>query len=436
MGTTTGRSTAPHPHGASYRLRAAGWMHAWLVGAFFLAGCAGRNDAVPSIGSATPPPAGYVVMVSFDGFRYDYLDRGLTPVLDSLARTGVRADGLLPVMPTKTFPNHYAIATGMYSEEHRLTANTFRDPDLGLYTPADRTTVEDGRWYGGEPIWVAARRQGLRTASMFWVGTEADVQGVRPDIWHPFDEDVAPDARVDSVLAWLQLPAAERPRLLTTYFEFTDNAGSWHGPESPEADSAIAHADAVMGRLMRGIRALPHGDSVAVIVVSDHGMADVRGAVFLDEHDVSLDGVHAMFQGPFTTIYADGDTARMELLRAQLEPVPHIRTWYRSDLPREWRWSDPRLGDLIVIAEPGWVIGRTRQVLPPGAHGWSPAMREMQAIFIASGAGVRKGSRIPAFRNVHIHAFVAALLGISPGSGSAGPGPLTDQLERPHAARR
>ena len=392
---------------------------------------------MPSGSTATAPPAGYVVMVSFDGFRYDYLDRGLTPVLDSLARAGVRADGLIPVMPTKTFPNHYAIATGMYSADHRLTANTFRDPDLGLYSPADRTTVEDGRWYGGEPIWVAAGRQGLRTASMFWVGSEADVQGVRPDIWHPFDEDVAADARVDSVLAWLRMPVADRPRLLTTYFEFTDNAGSWYGPESPEADSAIARADAVMGRLVRGIRSLPHGDSVAVIVVSDHGMADVRGAVFLDEHDVSLDGVHAMFQGPFVTIYAAGDSARMNLLRAQLAGVPHTRTWDRSDLPHEWHWSDPRLGDLIVVAETGWVIGRTRQDRPPGAHGWPPTMQEMQAVFIASGAGVRQGSRIPAFRNVHIHAFIAALLGIRPGRGSAGPGPLADQLQsRPAAAHR
>ena len=416
-------------------------MRAGLVGACLFAGCAGRNDAVPSAdttrGEAPPSPAGYVIMVSFDGFRYDYLDRGLTPVLDSLARAGVRADGLIPVMPTKTFPNHYAIATGMYSAEHRLAANTFLDADLGLYTPADRTTVEDGRWYGGEPIWVAARRQGLRTASMFWVGSEADVQGVRPDIWHPFNERVAPDARVDSVLAWLSLPAAERPRLLTTYFEFTDNAGSWHGPESVEADSAIARADAVMGRLVRGIRSLPHGDSVAVIVVSDHGMADVRGAVFLDEHDVSLEGVRAMFQGPFATIYADGDSARMAALRAQLDGVPHTRTWDRSDLPREWQWSDPRLGDLIVVAEPGWVIGRTRQNRPPGAHGWPPTMQEMQAIFVASGAGVRKGSRIPAFRNVHIHAYVAALLGIRPGLRSAGPGPLADQLEpQPATVRR
>jgi predicted AlkP superfamily pyrophosphatase or phosphodiesterase len=263
---------------------------------------------------------------------------------------------------------------------------------------------------------------------MFWVGSEADVQGVRPDIWHPFDEAVAPAARVDSVLAWLSLPPAQRPRLLTTYFEFTDAAGSRSGPDSPAADSAIARADRMMARLVRGIRMLPHADSVTLLVVSDHGMANVRGAVFLIEHDVALDGVQALFQGPFATFYAEGDSARMRALRAQLARVPHTRTYERNDLPPEWHWSDPRLGDLILVAEPGWLIGWSRHSLIAGAHGWPPSMQDMQGIFIASGPGVRRGARMPAFENVHIHAFIAALLGIRRGGGSAGPGPLADHL--------
>jgi predicted AlkP superfamily pyrophosphatase or phosphodiesterase len=366
--------------------------------------------------------------VSFDGFRFDYLDRGLTPVLDSLARAGVRADGLIPVMPTKTFPNHYAIATGMYSSQHRLVANVFRDEELGIYSPADRSTVENGAWYAGEPAWVVAQRQGLRTASMFWVGTEADVLGVRPDIWHRFDAAVTAAARVDSVLAWLRLPPEQRPRLLTLYFDFTDNAGSSSGPDSPEADSAIARADRLVGRLVRGTLALPHADSVAFLVMSDHGMAHVRDAVFLDELGVSLDGVEAMFQGPFVTFYLDGDSARMDTLRAALQRVPHTNTYERNELPAAWHWSDPRLGDLITVAEPGWLIARARHPLPAGAHGWPPTMHEMHGVFVASGAGVAAGGRIPAFENVHIHAFVAALLGMAPGSRAADAGPLGDHV--------
>src|SRR5512138_1843541 len=186
--------------------------------------------------SATPAPRHatddrYVVLVSFDGFRSDYLDRGLTPVLDSLAGAGVRADSMLPVQPAKTFPNHYTIATGLYPGEHGIVANTFYDAERDAwYSPANRAAVEDGTWYRGEPIWVTAQRQGLRTGTMFWIGSEADVGGVRPNYWKRFDATMPGEARVDTVLSWLRLPATERPRLLTLYFEFTDDAGSRYGP--------------------------------------------------------------------------------------------------------------------------------------------------------------------------------------------------------------
>lgn len=375
-------------------------------------------------------PAGYVVLVSFDGFRHDYLDRGLTPVLDSLARAGVRADGLVPVMPTKTFPSHYSMATGMHPEAHGLVANVFRDAVLGTYSPADRRTVEDGAWYGGEPIWVAAHRQGVRTASMFWVGTEAAVLGVRPDRWHRFDAALPATARVDSVLAWLALPARERPRLVTLYFDFTDTAGSLAGPDSPQADSAIAEADRLVTRLVRGLRPLPHADRIALVVLSDHGMATVRGGVFLDEHDVPLDGVDALFHGPFATFHLAGDSGRIRALQAALARVPRTRSYLRAELPAEWRWSHPRLGDLVLVADPGWMIAPRRGRLPAGAHGWPPSMPEMHAPFVASGAGVAAGRRLPALPAVHVHAFVAALLGIEPGAGSESVGPLRDALAR------
>jgi hypothetical protein len=255
---------------------------------------------------------------------------------------------------------------------------------------------------------------------------------VQPEIWHRFDAAVEPEARVDSVLAWLGLPPAERPRLLTLYFDFTDNAGTWHGPDSPEADSAVARADRMMGRLVHGMRALPHGDSIALLVMSDHGMANVQGAVSLDEHDVSLDGVEALFQGPFVTFYAGGDSARIRSLRAQLERVPHTHTYERRYLPPEWHWSDPRVGDLVMVSDPGWLIMRTRAAFPAGAHGWPPTLRDMHGLFIASGAGVPSGEHIQPLPNVHIHAYVAALLGIAPGAGSADAGPLARHVRPAH----
>jgi len=360
----------------------------------------------------------YVVLVSFDGFRSDYLERGLTPVLDSLARAGVRADSMMPVQPAKTFPNHYTIATGLYPGEHGIVANTFYDAERDAwYSPANRAAVEDGSWYRGEPIWVTAQRQGLRTGTMFWIGSEADVGGVRPNYWKRFDAAMPDETRVDTVLAWLRLPAAQRPRLLTLYFEMTDDAGSRYGPSSPEANAAIARADSMVRRLIDGTRTLPFADRINYVVVSDHGMADTRDAVFLAEHIDTL-GVRFVTHGPFAFLYLDGDSARIDSMRAALRTMPHVQALARDELPAGWHWNDPRTGDLVLIAEPYWQIGRGRIPLRPhGAHGWPPGTPGMAGIFLASGPNVRAAGRIPAFRNVHVYPFLAGLLGIEAARG-------------------
>lgn len=368
--------------------------------------------------SATPTPRHatddrYVVLVSFDGFRSDYLDRGLTPVLDSLAGAGVRADSMLPVQPAKTFPNHYTIATGLYPGEHGIVANTFYDAERAAwYSPANRAAVEDGTWYRGEPIWVTAQRQGLRTGTMFWIGSEADVGGVRPNYWKRFDAAMPDEARVDTVLSWLRLPDAQRPRLLTLYFEMTDDAGSRYGPSSPEANAAVARADSMLGRLINGARTLPFADRINYVVVSDHGMADTRDAVFLAEH-IDTVGLRFATHGPFAFLYLDGSSARIDSMRAALRDMPHVQALKRDELPAEWHWNDPRMGDLVLIAEPYWQIGRGRIPLRPhGAHGWPSDTPGMAGIFLASGPNVRAAGRIPAFRSVHVHPFLAGLLGI------------------------
>ncbi len=380
---------------------------------FLLAAC-GSAPARPE----APAPDRYLVLVSFDGFRHDYLDRGLTPTLDSLAGAGIRADALLPAQPSKTFPNHYTIATGLYPGEHGIVANAFYDPARGeWYSPADRATVEDGSWYRGEPIWVVAQRQGLRSGTMFWVGSEADVAGVRPTYWKRFDAAMPDEARVDTVLAWLRLPDAARPRLLTLYFELTDDAGSRHGPSSPQASAAIARADSMVRRLLAGTRALPFADRINYVIVSDHGMADTRNAVFLAEH-IDTTGLRFVTHGAFAFVYLDGDSARMGAVRTALAGMPHVRVYERSELPAAWHWTDPRLGDLVLVAEPYWQIGRGRMPVPPhGAHGWPPGTPGMGGIFVASGPNVRPVGRVPAFANVHVHPFLAALLGIEPARG-------------------
>ncbi|HEY8380022.1 MAG TPA: ectonucleotide pyrophosphatase/phosphodiesterase [Nannocystis sp.] len=363
----------------------------------------------------------YVVVVSFDGFRYDYLDRYDVPNFDRLARRGVRADGLIPVFPSKTFPNHYAIATGMYTEKHRLVDNNFYDPEFdAVYRLADRAAVQDGRWYGGEPIWVTAEIQGMVTAAYFFVGTEAPIGGVRPTEYRVYDGSVPNDARVDQALEWLRRPAAERPHLVMLYFSVVDDAGHAFGPDSPEVEQAVAEADRVLGRLLDGVETLEIADEVYVVIVSDHGMEAVSAerAEYLEDV-ISLDGIRLMAGGPYLTLWVDGDSARVREIEAALNAgLRHARAYRRAAMPERWRYAgSPRVGDLIVLAEPGHQVAGSRRypARGGGAHGYDPATApNMQGIFLAAGPAIRPGVRIPAFENVHLYPFIAHLLGLRP----------------------
>ena len=193
----------------------------------------------------------YVLLVSMDGFRADYLEKTYTPNFDNMSKNGIRSEGLIPVFISKTFPNHYSIATGMYPENHGLIANSFYASDLDkFYSIRDRKSVEDGDFYGGEPIWVTAERQGVKTASYFWVGTEAAIAGVHPSIWKRYDQKVPFDDRIDSVMTWFSLPKSNRPRLVMLYFHEPDWTGHKYGPSSDETIDQIQKMDDIMGTIM------------------------------------------------------------------------------------------------------------------------------------------------------------------------------------------
>jgi len=215
-----------------------------------------------------------LILVSIDGYRADYLDRGHSPVLAALAAGGVRAKGMRPVFPSLTYPNHYTLATGLYPDQHGVVNNTMHDPVLGNFSPSNRAANTDGRWWDrAEPIWVTAQKQGLRTASVFYPGTQAEIRGVRPAYWQLFDSSVPPDDRVDQVLTWLDLPPDQRPRFVSLYFEQVDVAGHNYGPDSLQVDEAMVTVDAALGRLVAGLRQRNVFDTTNLIILSDHGMS-------------------------------------------------------------------------------------------------------------------------------------------------------------------
>jgi len=362
--------------------------------------------------------APYVVLVSFDGFRYDYQDMYATPAFDRVAAAGVRADRMVPVFPSKTFPNHYSIATGMYAETHGLVGNTFWDPDRGAtYSIGDREVVEDGSWYGGEPIWVTAERQGMVAASYFFVGSEADVGGVRPSYWHRYDGSVPNETRVDAVLDWLAMPLESRPHMITLYFSDTDDAGHRYGPESAEIATTVAKVDADLGRLLDGIEGLPHGDQVYVVLVSDHGML-VADATKADVVDPSLfPGVRFVELGPYGSVFVDeGGAARAVQVRDSLQDMlPGHGVYLRADVPERLHYSaNPRIGDIVLVAAAEHTIVEPDRVPSSDyyTHGWDNQTDEMGAVFLAVGPGIAPRQRIEAFESVHVYPFIAHVLGL------------------------
>jgi predicted AlkP superfamily pyrophosphatase or phosphodiesterase len=377
-----------------------------------------RSASSAAASSASRP---YVVLVSFDALRHDYLDRFPAPAFASVAARGVRASAMIPSFPSKTFPNHYTIATGLYPGDHGIVGNTFFDPARkAWYRNTDPKTVRDSSWYGGEPIWVTAEHNGVKSGVYFWTGSEAAIEGVRPTYWVPYNAKVPNAQRVDDVMAWLRKPAADRPHLVLLYFSEVDDTTHKHGPDAPETALAVASVDRALRRLLDSLAATPLGDSTNVVLVSDHGMAQIPPTQVIAVADLlargGVDTTHMEISdnGPTMSLWFHGDSARMHRARTALDAgMQHARSYLRSETPARWHVRDnPRAGDLMLVAEEGWILQRRSSDKPPtlGAHGYDPVLPDMQGIFLAEGPGVRPAGTIAAFENVNVYPFLAALL--------------------------
>lgn len=373
-----------------------------------------------------------VILVSFDGWRWDYHTKAPTPNLRRLMARGVRADGLIPSFPSKTFPNHYTIATGLYPGHHGIVANNIKDPQTGrLLTLSKREEIRDPMWWGGEPIWVTAERARQRTAAMFWPGTEAPIMGVRPAYWAPYDEKYPAADRVDRVLQWLDLPAAERPTFITLYFEDTDTAGHNSGPDSRAVREAIMRADGYLGRLVRGLEDRALLDGVNIVVVSDHGMSATSASrvVVLDDY-VSLDDVEVVDINPTLGLFPRPGRGEA-VYRALATAHPRLKVFRRESTPERWRYRDhPRIPPIVGVADEGWQVMRRSTVAEiamgraraeRGQHGYDPRLTSMRGVFVAAGPAFRRGVRVRPFENVHIYNALAQILGVPPAPNDGNP---------------
>jgi len=360
----------------------------------------------------------YVVVVSFDGFRWDYADLYEAPAFDALAAEGVRAERMIPSFPTKTFPNHYTLATGLYPDHHGIINNSFYAPELGgLYRMSDRKMVENPDAYFGEPIWVTAEQQGMRAASYYWVGSEAPIGGTHPSYWKSYDGSVPYMDRVDTVIEWLKLPVKKRPRLVLLYFDEPDHSGHEYGPVHPEMGVVVEYLDEVLAYLRAEIAELEYGDRVNLIVLSDHGMASISPDryVYLYDHLKPKWVEHILGGNPVSLV--DASEGSEDSITHALKDVQGVTAWLENEIPARLHYgSSDRFPDLLLVADSGWSIGagRDASVYTGGAHGYDNAFSQMHTIFYAAGPDFKEGYVQPAFPNVDVYGIVARLLGLKP----------------------
>lgn len=393
-----------------------------------LAACFALLAACTSL--ADPPAAAPapVLLVSIDGFHPGYLRRGLTPTLSRLARDGVRARWMNPSYPSLTFPNHYTLVTGLRPDRHGIVHNVMRDPALGEFRNSDTAAVREPRWWGGEPLWVTAEKAGLRTATMFWPGSEAPIGGVWPTDWRPYDDGLPANARVDAVLGWLSRPVPQRPRLVTLYFGALDRASHDFGPDSAEANATLARIDAALDRLLDGLVRRGLRGRVNLVVVSDHGMAPVPPGHTLDV-DSLVDPDDASVVSIGEVLGFAPKPGRQAAAEARLlGRHAHHECWRKDELPARWRYgTHPRVPPIVCQMDVGWdavtperrnrrVPGSTR-----GSHGYDPEHPAMRALFIAHGPAFRRGVELAPFDNVDVYPLLAKLVGVAaqPNDGNA-----------------
>jgi predicted AlkP superfamily pyrophosphatase or phosphodiesterase len=375
-----------------------------------------------------PAPAPTVILISFDGFRWDYLQHTETPNLDRLIARGVHAEGLIPVFPSSTFPSHYSMVTGLYPGHHGIFANDMRDRVLGAeFHLGDREAVADSRWWGGEPIWIGAERAGMRTAAMFWPGSEGVIAGHRPTYWHTFDKGFAFERRVAQVLEWLDLPSGERPQFITLYFEQPNDSGHRFGPDAVETLEAVRRVDGQLGDLVAGLERRGLADRVDLIVVSDHGMAAIapERTVYLDDY-VRFEEGELFDQGSLVQIFPL--PGREDPIYAALDGAdPHLAVYRRAEIPLRYHLDgSPRTPPIFGIPDAGWEAITHDTFAAWGAnlkgdHGQDPGSEDLHGLFVAAGPSFRRGLEIGRFENVQIYNLLAAVLRIEPAPNDGDP---------------
>jgi len=380
---------------------------------FFLSECRDQSNE-----SAKKPT--YLIMLSMDGFRWDYTHSFPTPNFDRISSMGTKAESLKPSFPTKTFPNHYTIVTGLYPDHHGIVNNGFYDPGMQMrYSISDRSSVENPDFYGGEPIWVTAEKQGVKAASFYWVGSEAPIMATYPSFWKPYDHSFPFHQRIDTVMAWLQLPEKERPHLITWYVNEPDSKGHYLGPHNPELGKTIIYLDSLLGVFMDKLEQVEFAENINVIITSDHGMGETSSTRWINLYEYLDTAWFNAIEGgnPNYNLFAHPEYH--DKAWESLQQIPHVSAWKYGEVPDRFHYgTNPRTGDFILTADSSWIVSWKKAPLPftGGTHGYDNRNTDMHAIFYAYGPDFKEAYVHPTFDNIDIYPLICKILNLKPSS--------------------
>ncbi|MDO5608040.1 MAG: ectonucleotide pyrophosphatase/phosphodiesterase [Capnocytophaga sp.] len=366
----------------------------------------------------------HVLLVSFDGMGHDYAERFELQNFQKMATEGASTSYMIPSFPSKSFPNHYSIITGMYTGNHGLVDNNFLDKQRNSYYSAYNTIIKDPYYYKGTPLWQWLQTQGMKTASLHWIGSESPIKGQYPTYFTQYDEQMPNDKRIDKIIEWLSLPAKDRPQFVSAYFSIIDDEGHLTGANSPQMRKANKEADRLLGVLLEKVKTL--NIPVNVIVVSDHGILDMDSSkdIFVDLENITTkleDKAVIINNGMQTHLYFNNPLEIEASVKMLKENLPsQIKVYRKRDIPSRWHYKQSdRIGDVLLVADaPYYMITNKNHPVTKnpeiwGTHGYDPyTTPEMRASFYAVGPNIKVGYTVEPFENVNVFPLITRLLGV------------------------
>lgn len=367
-----------------------------------------------------------LLLISIDGFRPDYLSKTESPILYEFAHQGVKAKSLKPIFPSLTFPNHYTIVTGLYAENHGIVGNEIRDPQdpkNHFFLAAPRELLNNPKWWRGEPIWITAQKQGLKSGTLFWPGSEAPHQGMLPTYFQPYDKNITSKERVELLLKWFDLSEEKRPNFFTLYFDVVDSKGHQFGPHTNEVKAAIKDVDEALSFLMSELEKKQKLKDLNILVVSDHGMVlmDPQKTINISNILNDFPNVDKVGNSSVVGLFSSNKEELKQLEKRLIEKSKNYRVYKKEKIPARYHYQkSDRIPDLLLVAKEKVNIQTKAEFSPVKAntyiatHGYDNTLKSMQAIFYARGPSFTTQKSVPAFDNINIYELMCKVLEITP----------------------